>query len=162
MPLTLLFSVPSIGYFDSIKACMERSLGRYDVPTFFVHYVSTEVFFMRYLTLASKLKVFEASGNLKSRSARWMEKRGGGSLPIVIDRESKFIFQPYLQLIDGLMPSIYEHEIYSIADMKVTQENVHARYVLAAVAMMPSGWLPALTSDGALVVMPYNPNRVAR
>ncbi|KAL6967622.1 hypothetical protein U1Q18_033431 [Sarracenia purpurea var. burkii] len=70
-------------------------------------------FYERYPTLAPKPEVFETSGNLKSRSARWMDKRGGDSLPTVIACESEFIFRPYLQPVDGVIPGICDHTIYS-------------------------------------------------
>ncbi|KAL6973719.1 hypothetical protein U1Q18_027904, partial [Sarracenia purpurea var. burkii] len=92
-------------------------------------------FYERYPTVAPKLEGFQTSGNPKSHSARWMEKHGGSSLPAVINH------------------------------MKITHESAQALFVprdarLTAVAVMSLGWFPARTSDGALVVMPYNPDRI--
>ncbi|KAL6988905.1 hypothetical protein U1Q18_014656 [Sarracenia purpurea var. burkii] len=95
-----VFPLAAVLQLDSIKACMERSLGRYDVPIFlctpFLKMFFYEMFFYeRYPTVSPKPGVFGTSGNLKSCSARWMEKHSGSSLPVVIDSESEFIFRPY-------------------------------------------------------------------
>ncbi|KAL6964530.1 hypothetical protein U1Q18_035582 [Sarracenia purpurea var. burkii] len=65
------------------------------------------------------------------------------------------------------MPGICDHEIYSATNVYITDKTMGAicgpgDARLVAVAMMSPGWLLALTTDGALVVMPYNPDKVAR
>ncbi|KAL6981224.1 hypothetical protein U1Q18_022854 [Sarracenia purpurea var. burkii] len=87
-------------------------------------------FYERYLIVAPKQEVFETSGSLKSCSARWMEKCSDGSLLAVVDRELEFVFRPYLQLVDAVMPCICDHDICNVEDVEITHGNAHTICVL--------------------------------
>ena len=149
---------------DGLKAGMEKSLGRFDLPTHLCTPFLQMFFYERFPSAAPMpKKVLRESGQSPaSRCARWASGKCVEPLSAVLDIEERFVARPYIAGADN--DGVYCLGAYAAKDVTVHGSRAKSwtenQIFLALITM--SGLLPAVTNSGGFTAVDYCPARVVR